>query len=280
MSICYTVKEHLSVRDARESADCDLLFLASHQIALLASRMLEDEGEIFSLQLVADGEEYAFSGREITPQLHAVLRALCTAKTVDLCIDYSFVWRAEIDELDVGPFVLCGAVEELLAEDERQYENVFYSMYHQADSSFGDGVLVAHGQKNGRRFCGMVDFLPSELPETGCWENADTLLVLEAPPFSGVDAAFLGRVAQDFSELGAEVVCQEAAQELCFYVNRLVLRSKEGFLRLIELYRRLQAAVGDEPLFLGGLVDLSGRDAAILELAVQKDSYSVQIARV
>lgn len=78
---------------------------------------------------------------------------------MEIVADYSFRWNAASGHLNAGPFAVCNCVEGLLKEAPEQAENIFCSMYNEADCDIG-GVLVAYGKKDGKVYHGKDAAVP------------------------------------------------------------------------------------------------------------------------
>lgn len=146
MSVYYTVKENLTVRKAETCEE--MIFVMKHQLSLLGFLMLQDDASIEKLTLKADGAEYTFSGREITPELHTLLRAMDNAETLELEAVYDYNWRLGYEDMNIGPFAVCETAETLLKNDPSAANDFYYYMYNNADCNPDDeGKTVEYGTK-------------------------------------------------------------------------------------------------------------------------------------
>ena len=144
MSVNYIVKEKLIVNNAEICED--IILVMKHQFSLLGCLMLQDDAAIESISLKADGKEYHFSGSEITPELHTLLRAMDNVNTLELEADYNYNWRLCYEDMNIGPFAVCETAQMLLKDDPSAESCFFYSMYNDADCNNEDeGKTVEYG---------------------------------------------------------------------------------------------------------------------------------------
>lgn len=281
MSICYDVKEHLSVKNARGSNADIPIGVMRFQLSLLGALMLTDNSAITSLELTVDGEKHQFSGKEVTPALHTLLRSMEQGNNVDIVVQYRYRWSSSWDYLNVGPHAVASCVEELLKEEPELAENIFYSMYNEADCDTG-GAMVAYGKKDGKVYQGSVAFVPAALPENGVWENHETTIVFDEDLTDDMDIAAIEQIGHAFvQKFPNSASFIQDKDGVCLTVNDLTLRSKAEFETVIDLYSALIRATKDKCGMIGEFVDLSGKDAALLTLDIQADgSYYLKIARV
>ena len=112
MSINYDIKEHLIIENTElheEAVD-----ITAYHLSLLGAWLMQDRANVYNLTLLADGKEYRFEGELLSEAYHLLVRALYTAKTVELSADYSY--NVFADELDPGPFDLAEYLGEMLDE--------------------------------------------------------------------------------------------------------------------------------------------------------------------
>ena len=146
MSVYYTVKEKLTVRN-REACE-EMIYSMKCQLSLLGVLMLQDDAAIEKISLKADGKEYTFSGKEITPELHALLRAMDDAEALELEAIYDYTWRLCYEDMNIGPFAVCETAEMLLKNDPSAANDFYYYMYNEADCASDDiGKSVEYGKK-------------------------------------------------------------------------------------------------------------------------------------
>lgn len=149
MGVYYTIKEKLTVRN-REACE-EMVDRMKYQLSLLGVLMLQDDAAIEKLALKADGKEYHFSGTEITPDLHTLLRAMDDAETLELEAAYDFTWRLRYENMNIGPFAVCETAETLLKENPSAENDFFYYMYNIADavddSDLEQGISVQYGSE-------------------------------------------------------------------------------------------------------------------------------------
>jgi hypothetical protein len=131
MSVYYNVKEHISIKNSKNEY---IAFGIIDTIASIGKQMLCDRAEIRQLSLSADGKAYSFAGREITSELHEILRAISHATALELTLEY--------DSVNCD-FPLAECVEEAFEAAPALADEVFYSLYNKADCQSGVGVLAA-----------------------------------------------------------------------------------------------------------------------------------------
>lgn len=277
MSVYYTVKEHLIVKNmTKASIPVEVM---KRQLSLLGALMLTDDAYVTTLELTVDGAEHRFSGKEISSDLHTLLRAMDQGKNMELVANYEYRWRSSMDYLSVGPFAVCDCVKDCLQEDPKQAENLFYSMYNEADCESGAGILTAYGKKDGKTYNGQIELTSAALPEDGVWKNQDTTIVFEADLTDDMDYASIEQICHAFEERFPDVSFEQNEHSVYFCVNNLTLRSKAEFEGLIDLYAKLICATDGECGMIGEFVDLSGKDAGILELDIEADgSFTLKSA--
>lgn len=280
MSVYYTLKEHLIVKNLHERGNDIPVAQMKRQLSLLGALMLTDDAAIASLEVIADGTTYRFSGKEVSPELHALLRGMDQGDSVEIVADYSFRWNAASEHLNAGHLAVCGCVEKLLKEAPEQAENIFYSVYNEADCNIG-GVLVAYGKKDGKLYHGIVEPAPAALPEDGVWENAGTTILFADACTDETDVAAIAQIGHTLAERFPNVKFTRDENGVSLYADFLTLRSKVDFELLIEQYARLLRATDGKCSLLGCFADLNGKDAAVVELDIEADSsYTLNIARV
>ena len=115
MSVYYTVKEHISIKNSKNDLVISSII---DTIASIGKQMLYDRAEIRQLSLEADGKAYSFVGREITHELHEILRAISNATALELALEY--------DSVNCD-FPLAQCVEEAIEADSSLADDLFYS---------------------------------------------------------------------------------------------------------------------------------------------------------
>lgn len=92
---------------------------------------------------------------------------------------------------------MASCVEQLLREEPELAEDIFYSMYNEADCGTGGG-LTAYGKKDGKAYHGAIAFVPAALPEDGVWENHDTTIVFDDDLTDDMDIAAIEQIGSAF----------------------------------------------------------------------------------
>lgn len=280
MSGYYTVKEHLVVKNIHEGGNGVPVAQMKQQLSLLGELTLTDEVSISSIEVKTDGTTLRFSGKEIAAELHVILSAMDQGNSVEIIVDYGIRWDAAQDPLNVRLLAVCNCVKALQEKAPEQAENVFYSMYSEVDCDCG-GELVAYGKKNGKIYHGMVEPAPAASLEDGIWENNSTTIIFEDECTDETDIAVIEQIGCIFAGRFPDASITEGENSETLYADFFPLRSKADLEYLTEQYARLLRAADSKCSIVVSFTDLSGKDAAVLELGIKADdSYTLTIARI
>ncbi len=284
MSVYYYVREHLQVKRTAEEmeyiTDGSIAqnIMQGQLAALAALSLVEEDINIYELHLTADGKEYTYEGSEITPEFRTILTALTEAADVDIVADYKYVWRANWEMYDlVGPFPLMNHCKEPENEDAG-LNGVFYSAWHCADCSDGNGVLVAYGEKDGKTYNGEVPYETVMTAPDGNWYNPLSSVVY-AETEEGKSAA----ETPGFTD-ACKAVSEFAEEELnldeegCYYLNNVTLHSDAEVKHFIELVKEVKR-VSKEFNLIADFVDTSLPDVRLM-IIDEEDRFAIRVASV
>lgn len=272
MSVYYEVKEHIILKNVENNeSDCyNLKYDIVEAIAQIGYLMLWNHGVVWNLALNADGEDYFFKGREITPDLHAIVRAIGDAKDFELVLEY--------DGCNVD-FPILEGVEAILNECPDAAENLFYSMYNNADCSNGAGVLVAYGKKDGVLYSGIVEPKEVSAAEDGEWISEDTVVVFDDGVTEEMDVEKIKKCVADFVEMGADVDYNES--EISLYVNYIKLASAKDVEKFIAIYNELSSATCGRCGYIAEFSDRSADEVRIMKIDFNADdTTTIRIAKI
>ena len=283
MSVVYSINETLKITN--EGYYEHVVETVRFQYTLLGALMLNNDAEVFEMNLKADGKEYSFSGEAVTPEFKELLDAMSAATEIELSASYEYWWRAGYEHMNIGPFPVCELIEGMLEESDIEAKDFFYTMYNSADSEPGFGILTAFGEKDGKQYCGIVELKEMEdVPVDGEWYAADTLICCEVEDLSEVNADEVIAACRAFDEIGGEYSLEANEKGISFYLNHTeALKSRSDFERFAELYLNLYHTVYDGPGMGSDLqfMDTAGAVPRLLEWDINIDgSYTVKIAAV
>lgn len=283
MSVFYDVKEHLRFEGKESDAITGASICANvmkSQLASLAGLILVDDAKIYNLSMIADGKEYSYKGKDITPEYKTILAALCESEDVDIEVEYGFNWRAKGRYYDnVGPFEMIGLLEE--RDPEFSWDNVFYSAWNNSDSNDGCGTLVAYGINDGKTYSGTVPFEKVDHIPEGKWICQDTPIYASIKKDGDIDGFFAA--CRKFSAFCDEDDLEFSEIDDCveFCMSNLIINSDEDihhFIVLLEAFRNLEL---DEFGLMANLVDCSQKDARLMMTEENEEGeFSIKIASV
>lgn len=251
MSVYYNVKEHISVKNYQD--DCITSAIVD-TIVSIGSQMLYDRATVAGISLNADGKQYFFEGREVTPKLHELIRAVESATTIDLVMQY--------DSVNCD-FCIAEAVAEAYETDPKAADAVFYSLYNKADCNSGAGVLLAYGKKDGEFYNGPIEQKVSSFVE-GIWYNEDTLVAFGGSTSEVLNLEDLKTCVTAFSALGADVDFRIEGDEITFYVNDMTIKTVAEFERFVDLCKEVQRLTHGDAGFILEFVDMSDAEAQVM----------------
>ena len=279
MSTYYSVNEVLKLKNEE---NYELIIGAIHfQYTLLGALMLNDDAKVFEMNLKADGKDYSFAGSDITPEFKKLLDTMRSAEEIELTVSYEYVWRAGYEHMNIGPFPVCELIEKLLDENAIDSKDFFYSMYNDADSEPGFGVLTAYGEKNGKQYCGVVELKTAEeFPNDGEWYAAEDLLFCCEIEESLDKEKVIIEACSAFDE-NIEYTLEKQENELAFELKNVgVLKTKEDFERLESLCAKL-CRIAHDYSFIGQFIDYSRNVPRLMEFDMDENSgCSIRIASI
>ncbi len=277
MSIFYEVFEHLVIEDTNKHDD--ELRITLSNLSQLGAWILDNRGSVGSLRVIADGEEYTFSGSVMTQAYHEALNAAREAEKLEIIWDYAFSCYAM--EVGPGPFALTEHLDEVLKEDPESLDGLFYSAYNNADCSFCAGVVVAYGKKNGVMYTGEVPYVTADHISDGDWYTPLTAVVCELDETVGKDLEQIEKVCRELSKFSSYDSLEVSDDEFSFALNNLRIKNDAELKQFMKLYARLISLTGGECGLIGELVDVSGPDVQMLRFDVNADgTYTMEVAAV
>lgn len=268
MSVYYAVKEHISASNLRDDAITSAIV---DTIVSIGREMLYDRATIRELSLQMNGQDYSFQGREITPKLHEIIRAIESATTIDLVMSY--------DSVDCE-FPIAEIVSETFREGPHHANNLFYSLYNKADCNSGAGLLSAYGEKNGKFYCGSV--APKNfLFEEGEWYNEDSLVAFEGSVADVLNLEDLKKCVAELSALGADVDFRVDKEEISLFVNNMTIKTSDTFACFMDLCMDIDRLTNGNSSFMLEFADTSDADARVMMIELDNSGeYVVSIVAV
>lgn len=286
MSIYYEIMEHLVVNDIPDpDIDCNkntAVGIMQYQLSLLGALMLQNEAKVGSMKLTADDRIYEFSGSCPDGTFKELMMAMSEAVNIDLSMDYEYTVYG-MNELshEVGP-VLGGWMGDFDAEDA---EGIFYTVWSLADCECGAGTLSAYGNHNGKLYSGPVEFESVESFQNGEW-YADEDICAEGENLSPEIVSEVEAISRELSTLSLSEYDERSVSgnDVSFYLNDVMLKSKENFEKLTMGYKKLAELVinnSDCGGSLGEYRDLSGADARLMKIDYdENDMPHISIAEI
>ena len=268
MSVYYNVKEHISINNFQDE---EVISSIIETIESVAQMMLYDRAKINSLSLCANGGRHFFEGREITPKLHEIIRAIGEATTMDLVMSYDSV-NCE--------FPISKVVSKKFRTNSEHVGKLFYSLYNKADCNSGVGLLSAYGEKNGLFYHGPIEPKISSFVERE-WYNEDTLATFEADLDGTFNLESLENCVNGLVAAGADVDFRVGEKEVSLFINNMMIKTTEEFEHFAELCIDLNRITEGKCGFMLEFVDTSGADARITQIDLDdNDGYSVWMATI
>ena len=261
MSVYYEVKEHVVLKNEATEA---LSFDVAESLAQIAYKMLLDRAAIWELKLTADGKKYSFKGKEVTHELHEIIRAITNAAEIDMVIEY--------DAYNFD-FPLMEAISETLENNPELAKDISYTIYNKADYNSGAGCLSAFGAKDVVVYSGSLDSETVIAHLDGEWISADTSVVFDDDITEDMDVEMIKKCAQDFADMDADIQFREDKLEL--FVNSITLKSLPGVKRFIDIYNALNRATCGKCGYIADFVDKTQADTRVMIIDFDKhpDSF-------
>ena len=267
MSVYYEVREHVILKnDAAEEIKDSVV----EAIAQIGYRMLLGHSAIWKLALKADEKVYLFAGRDITPDLHEIIRVIEDAQTIDLVMDYDGV---------NFEFPIAESVKETLENHPACEDDLFYSLYNKADCASGAGILSAYGKKNEKTYSGVVALEEATSLVEGEWISEDTVVVFDDDVTEDMDVEGIKKCVSDFADMGADIDFDEETTQL--FLNYITLKSVSDIERFVEIYQTLDRATCSKCGYLAEFSDRSTDDARVMVIDfAETEVYTVRVASV
>lgn len=272
MSVYYEVKEHIILKNV-ENNRCvgyNLKYDIIEAIAQIGYSMIWENCMVWNLTLKADGKEYFFKGKEVTPELHTIVNAISESKDIDLLLEY--------DGVNVE-FPILEGVEDMLNLCPEVAENLFYSLYNKADCENGAGILAAYGKKDGVLYSGVIKPTEVAVAEDGEWISEDTVVIFDNDVTEDMDVEKIKKCVADFVEMGADVDYNES--EISLYVNYIKLASAKDVEKFIAIYNELSSATCGRCGYIAEFSDRSADEVRIMKIDFNADdTTTIRIAKI
>jgi hypothetical protein len=208
----------------------------------------------------------SFNGKEITPELHEITRAIANASEIDMVIDY--------DGYNFD-FTFMESIRKTLEEMPELTNDVIYSNYNKADCNPGAGCLSAFGAKDVVVYSGSIDSDSIVGHMDGEWVSEDTAVVFNDDVTEDMDIEGIKKCARDFADMGADIDFDDETLEL--YVNYITLRSADDIKQFIDIYNALDRATCGKCGYIAEFADKTQADARVLviEFEDNKPTYKL-----
>jgi hypothetical protein len=284
MSSYYDIKEHLIVKDRQPSEFItpkdDIVDIMHYQLSLLGALMLQEIAYVDELTLNADGKTYAFSGRDVTPEFGELMRALNTARNLELTMHYDFTtYGMNGVSQSAGPRTMMQWFDELKDEE---MDGIFYCAWCKVDCNGDAGNLYAYGNHDGTFHRGEITAKSVSAYPVGKW-YADTDVVVD---MDGLSPEQVQRIIAICRELNQLTEFPEDGQQLSiscipmsygnpidfsedgvsYYMNDACLKTPEDIARLLSLYAELSEVTDGGCGCIGEYVDLSTPNARLMHI--------------
>lgn len=268
MSVYYNVKEHIFTSNFQDEAITSAII---DTLVAVGKEMLYGRATIGELSLHVNGNEYFFEGEEITPKFHEIVRAIESATTMDLVMSYDSV-NCE--------FPIAEIVSETFKKGPQYANNLFYSLYNNADCNSGAGLLSAYGEKDGKFYCGPVEPKKSSFVE-GAWYNEDSLVAFEGSVADVLNFEDLKKCVEELSALGADVDFRVNKEEISLFVNSMTIKTADTFACFMDLCKDIDRLTNGNSSFMLEFVDTTDADARVMMIELANSGeYVVSLAAV
>lgn len=285
MSIRYHIKEHMIIRDTEHAYEPAATL--REELSQLGFLMLYNNVDIFSLELTADGTRYSFSGNRVTAAFHELLFAIDNASGLEIFFEYT-QWFSSGWSLKKYPFALCDCIAQYFDESPEGKENVFYTMFNNADCNETAGSIAAYGMKNGRFYCHGLPAQNITVDEaTGIWTSVSAPVVCEmdiddddaARQMEAVARELESRFDIDFLEtkVSAAPFYSPETHSFNFTLSQAEVRSPADLADFLALCQQLMQLSGGEACYITEFEDLTGEEPRVLTLDFDNSSYTLQL---
>lgn len=278
MSVYYDVKEYLEVQKITEENSEILDFARSH-LAWLGWKMLLDTANIRKISLCCGEKTFDFSGSTITTDLHNMIRALECASPFKLIMDYDYLWSESDHESTCDHLAISSYLDEV---EEAGVKHIFYTMYNNADSGDGAGILSAYGERSGRVYKGIVQEKPiSDFPDRGNWHAPREAIIYQPETLVGVDMAAVLDIVKQLKKLSEDDNLTNTEIEFSYCMNNFQARSAEDFKKFAYLAGRLIDLTNGECCICAELVDLDDPFGRILKIDIEdQENYTITMTAI
>lgn len=276
-----SVKETLKIKN---EGDCKLIVANLYsKYKNLRAQILDNTAWVEKICLKADGKEYSvpcsYRREEFFPKFDILLNVIPSAKEIELNADYQYNWFSRNTE--DTPY----RIERLLNHGSVQAKDFFYAEQVQFEDDWDFNLPRVYGEKDGKQYCGRIDYEAVEaLPEDGYWCADDILISFYTEDFSGVDVNGIISAGQAFQSFGGDCYWEITEKKINFMLEEVQpLESREDFEKFIALYLDFYRAVNDNPGLCSYLIFVDEsrliRRALILDINID-GSYTVKMAAV
>lgn len=278
MSVYYTVKETLNVTEAAEENEMFQTLVHAH-LTWLGWKLLQDRANVYQLSLSVGDQKFTFSGKTITSDFHELIRALKSASSFHLAMDYCYVWYGADPETACDHLSISSYLEET---EESERKGIFYTMYNYADCGDDVGVLCAYGEKNGKVYNGVVQEQEiSEFPSTGSWCTPKECVVCCPDELDGLNMDSILKVIDELSALSEGDNLTVSENELAYYMNQFEPKNADDFKKFVRLAGELLELTEGQCCFCAELVDWDDPYNRILKIDIEdREKYSITMAAI
>ena len=254
------MKEHLLIG---EDASAPAAVEALRQRLLAFSMSMMPRDRVFRCELVlrAGKNLHAFVGKLPTPEFYGLLQALSDGEELEFIGLYEYEWEDWWEEsTGADPYSL-----ESIFLPMGETPNLFYSMFVGEDKEPGE--MAAFGEKNGRKYRGVVSLAPlSELPDRGRWFAPTLEVSCTQEQLKTIDIHSLLPVCRRLCSLGGKQELYFAGHSFHFSLRGLELHSREQLEKYFSFCRELKQVTAGRCCAYEELVDLSAADPRMLVL--------------
>lgn len=283
MSVYYDVKEYLRVQEITDRNQA-LMEMVRQHLAWLGWKMLTDDARV-EISLSYGKKHFTFSGETVTADFHEIIRFLEDLPEMDdgyaleLSLNYHYRWTGLDPKNACDHLVISNYLEQAY---ETELENVFYTMYNNADCGDGAGTLCAYGEKNGHIYKGTVQDKPiSDFPDSGNWYAPREAIVCCIDSFEGMDMDAIRNVVNQLMCLSSHDNFTDSETEFDYFMNNFNPKNVEDFHTFIRLAGELIKLTKNTYGFLAELVDLDDPHGRILKIDIDDpENYTVTMACV
>lgn len=284
-------REYFRIRNISEQKP--LLTHLFYKLTALNAMLYRKGVPTLELTLTIDEHKFAFSDKEVTPELVEIIESVCKAGTeeymeklnqitlvADYCIhdinDFYFNEASPYSSLD-------------FFRDEEYFsricDDVFYYTYIEDDNFDSAGSFIAYGTLNGRIYQGSINAEPLEnMPQCVHWyaPYAAIIYEMEEEEKRTYSKDELHLIRDYFFKMNVFSNCSEVTTRegnLCFAVNHLVLQGNRKLNEFIQLTQLLCAHVAGCSIHIEFL-ELSVNVPLIFSLTINSEGVSFTEKRI